>query len=57
MLTAFGIFWIGDGLRYPWPGEDLALIAMIALLLVFSALAVRLARARTRERIPETARA
>jgi len=57
MLTAFGIFWIGEGLRYPWPGEDLALIAMIALLLVFSALAVRLARARTRERIPETARA
>jgi uncharacterized membrane protein len=46
MLTAFGIFWIGEGLRYPWPGEDLALLAMIALLLVFSALAVRLARAR-----------
>jgi uncharacterized membrane protein len=46
MLTAFGIFWIGEGLRYPWPGEDLALLAMIALLLVFSALAVRLARTR-----------
>ena len=57
MLTAFGIFWIGEGLRYPWPGEDLALIAMIALLLVFSALAVRLARARTRERVTDTARA
>jgi Ca2+/H+ antiporter, TMEM165/GDT1 family len=49
MLTAFGIFWIGEGLRYPWPGEDLALIAMIALLLLFSALAVRLARARATE--------
>ena len=48
MLTAFGIFWIGEGLRYPWPGEDLALIAMIALLLVTSALGVRLARARAR---------
>ena len=46
MLTAFGIFWIGEGLRYPWPGEDLALLGMIALLLIFSALAVRLARAR-----------
>jgi Ca2+/H+ antiporter, TMEM165/GDT1 family len=46
MLTAFGIFWIGEGLRYPWPGEDLALLAMIALLLLVSALAVRLARAR-----------
>ena len=49
MLTAFGIFWIGEGLRYPWPGEDLALLAMIALLLIFSALAVRLARARASE--------
>jgi len=49
MLTAFGIFWIGEGLRYPWPGEDLALLAMIALLLVFSAVAVRLARARASE--------
>jgi uncharacterized membrane protein len=48
MLTAFGIFWIGEGLALPWPGEDLALLAMIALLLMFSALAVRLARARAR---------
>jgi uncharacterized membrane protein len=46
MLTAFGIFWIGEGLSFPWPGEDLALIGMIALLILFSALAVRLARAR-----------
>ncbi len=49
MLTAFGVFWIGEGLRFPWPGEDLALIAMIASLLVFSALGVRLARARATE--------
>jgi uncharacterized membrane protein len=48
MLTAFGIFWIGEGLSYPWPGEDLALIAMVALLLLFSAIGVRLARARAR---------
>jgi len=48
MLTAFGIFWIGEGLRFPWPGHDLALIAMIALLLLSSALGVRLARARSR---------
>ncbi len=48
MLTAFGIFWIGEGLALPWPGEDLALLAMIALLLLFSALAVRIARARMR---------
>jgi uncharacterized membrane protein len=49
MLTAFGIFWIGEGLSFPWPGEDLALIGMIALLILFSALAVQLARARAAE--------
>lgn len=48
MLTAFGIFWIGEGLKFPWPGEDLALIAMIALLLIISAIGVALARSRAR---------
>ncbi|MEO7039731.1 MAG: hypothetical protein ABI446_09830 [Gemmatimonadaceae bacterium] len=51
MLTAFGVFWIGEGLRFPWPGEDLALIAMIALLVLISPLAVTLARARARTRV------
>jgi uncharacterized membrane protein len=49
MLTAFGVFWIGEGLGFPWPGEDLALLAMIAALLLFSALGVSLARARATE--------
>lgn len=48
MLTAFGIFWIGEGLKFPWPGEDLALIAMIVLLLAVSAFGVSLARSRAR---------
>jgi Ca2+/H+ antiporter, TMEM165/GDT1 family len=51
MLTAFGVFWIGEGLRYPWPGEDLALLGMIALLLLFSAVAVRLARSRATQSV------
>jgi uncharacterized membrane protein len=51
MLTAFGIFWIGEGLALPWPGDDLALLAMIALLLLFSALAVRIARARAKQTV------
>jgi uncharacterized membrane protein len=48
MLTAFGIFWIGEGLAFPWPGNDLALVAMIALLLIISALGVSLGRSRAR---------
>ena len=27
MLSAFGVFWTGEGLGVPWPGEDLAIVA------------------------------
>jgi uncharacterized membrane protein len=30
MLCAFGAFWLGEGVQLPWPGHDLALIALIA---------------------------
>jgi uncharacterized membrane protein len=44
MLSAFGVFWVGEGLGVPWPGEDLA-IPVIALMFLASALiAVRAAR-------------
>jgi uncharacterized membrane protein len=44
MLSAFGVFWIGEGLGVPWPGEDLA-IAAIAILFLLTALAgIRAAR-------------
>jgi uncharacterized membrane protein len=38
MLSAFGVFWVGEGLGVPWPGEDLAILA-IAVLFLVSALA------------------
>ena len=44
MLSAFGIFWTGEGLGVPWPGEDLAILGFAALLLVLALGAVRLAR-------------
>jgi len=44
MLSAFGVFWTGEGLGVPWPGEDLAIIGFAGLFLVVSAAAVAVAR-------------
>jgi uncharacterized membrane protein len=44
MLSAFGIFWTGEGLGVPWPGEDLAIFALAGLFLVVALAAVTLAR-------------
>ena len=50
MLSAFGVFWIGEGLGVPWPGADLAVLGVAALFLIVSLGAVSLAR---RSRAPE----
>jgi len=44
MLTAFGLFWIGEGLGADWPGEDLILCVFLALLAGFSAFAIKAKR-------------
>lgn len=44
LLSAFGVFWIGEGLRFPWLGEDLALIGLLAGFLAVSAVAIEFAR-------------
>jgi len=33
MLSAFGVFWTGEGLGVDWPGQDLALAAFVVLFL------------------------
>jgi uncharacterized membrane protein len=43
MLSAFGVFWIGEGIGVPWPGEDMAIIAFAALFLLVALVAVALA--------------
>jgi uncharacterized membrane protein len=37
LLSAFGLFWLGEGFGLPWPGEDLAIVGLAAAL--FSCLA------------------
>ncbi len=44
MLSAFGVFWTGEGLGVAWPGHDMALIAFAALFLAAGLLASALAR-------------
>lgn len=52
MLSAFGVYWTGEGLGVPWPGHDLALLALV---LVFLAAGIA-AAALVRRPIPEIAR-
>ena len=33
MLSAFGVFWTGEGLGIAWPGQDLAIVGFAAVFL------------------------
>jgi uncharacterized membrane protein len=51
MLTAFGIFWTGEGIGVDWPGADLSLLAIFVLFAVLSAGAVRWLKPRRRAQL------
>ena len=44
MLTAFGIFWAGEGAGVAWPGADASLLGVIAFVIVTAFALVALAR-------------
>lgn len=44
MLSAFGVFWTGEGLGVDWPGQDLALFVFAALFLIAGLLSARMVR-------------
>ena len=49
MLSAFGVFWTGEGLGIAWPGQDLALLWFAALFLATGLAGASLARKRSIE--------
>jgi uncharacterized membrane protein len=49
MLSAFGVFWTGEGLGVAWPGADLAIVAFAALFLATGLAGASLARQPRRE--------
>jgi Ca2+/H+ antiporter, TMEM165/GDT1 family len=44
VLSAFGLFWTGEGIGVSWPGQDLAILMLIGLFLGVSLAAVSLVR-------------
>jgi uncharacterized membrane protein len=46
LLTAFGIFWVGEGRGDPWPGDDLVIFILVAGIFLISLGAVQMAKRR-----------
>jgi uncharacterized membrane protein len=44
LLSAFGMFWTGEGLGIDWPGGDLVIVAFIAIFLVVGLLSAAAAK-------------
>jgi uncharacterized membrane protein len=54
MLTAFGIFWSGEGVGIGWPGADAALPVLVLVVLGGALALVRVARGRATRPAPAT---
>jgi hypothetical protein len=44
MLAAFGTFWVGEGIGLHWPGEDVAIVYLIAAFLALAFVLVQASR-------------
>jgi len=36
LLSSFGVFWVGEGLKFKWPGEDVSLFGLAGGFLLFA---------------------
>jgi Ca2+/H+ antiporter, TMEM165/GDT1 family len=44
LLTAFGTFWLGEGIGVEWPGADWSILALVAAFLIAAVLTVPMCR-------------
>src|SRR5258705_310849 len=44
MVSAFGLFWFGEGIGVHWPYGDAAILALMAVLLAAASIGIRAAR-------------
>jgi Ca2+/H+ antiporter, TMEM165/GDT1 family len=51
LLSSFGVFWVGEGLGFYWPAEDLSILGIAFIFLVASFALVTLARPIVRKKI------
>ncbi len=52
LLSAFGTFWVGEGLGVAWPGQDWSILGLIAGFLLTALLAAPMCRRRARRSAP-----
>ncbi|NGX97344.1 MAG: hypothetical protein G4V63_19710, partial [Candidatus Afipia apatlaquensis] len=46
LLSAFGAFWVGEGMGLRWPGQDWSILGLVAGFLIIALIATSLCRAR-----------
>ncbi len=44
MVSAFGLFWFGEGIGVHWPYGDAAILALMTVLLAAASIGIRAAR-------------
>jgi uncharacterized membrane protein len=48
LLSAFGTFWVGEGMGLPWPASDWSILALIAAYLAIALILIPICRSRSK---------